>query len=147
IVRAVNGNNITLERVPFHHTKVSRRKSFENYSRGVQELFQYADFEPVTMKETFSLTSLGVGYLMSDGPESFETEFIAPVNTTRKVELWVEQDGFEFELLMDYADAIFWVLKDWDIEFDEDLYVKTYYPEGRTPLYYQELVDDFGVTF
>jgi hypothetical protein len=143
VIRDIRGYDITLERVPFHHTRVARRKMFEGYSRSVQEFYKYSDFEPVTLKETYNLTSLGVDYLMSNDLNEFESYFITPVVNSKDVVMWVEQNGIEFEHAMSLADAVFWVLKDWGIEFNEELYIKTYYKNGETPAYYKNLIEDY----
>ena len=147
IVREVNEKTIILEKVPTKHTRLERIKKHEDYSAGVQELYRHDDFEVVTLRESFSLTSMGVGYLMSDSLSDFEEFFITSIPNEGQFEMWVEQEGFEFQCLLTTKDAVFWVLKDWGIDFDEKLYIETYYKDGQIPLYYDQLVDDFGYAY
>lgn len=144
VIREVTDTEVVLEKVPTNQTRLERIKKHEEYSQGVQELFRHDDFEVTTFRESFSLTSLGIDYLMSDSLKEFEELFITSIPRRSKLEMWVEQEGFEVQQVMSLVDAVFWVLKDWDILFDEDLYIQTYFADNQIPLFYQSVLDEYG---
>lgn len=144
IIREMRGTDVILERVPTIHTRLSKKKSFSSKSMSVQALYSHAYFEINTFRETYNLTSLGIDYYMSDDLDEFERVFLTHLPKDNKIELWVEQSGFEFKALMSVVDAVFWIFKDWGIDFDEELYIKANYKDREIPLFYKDLVSDFG---
>ncbi|MGX5378402.1 hypothetical protein ACWCKO_00285 [Bacillus thuringiensis serovar darmstadiensis] len=147
IVRGNTPTSIRLEKVVVNQTRVQKDREFEKQPKDMQELWQHTDLEVRRPSEEFNLTSIGVEYVMSNDPLYYEKYFITPVYDSNEIELYVEQSGIEFTYLMSQIDAVYWVLKDWDIPFDEELYVNTYYKQGNIPLYEKDLLDGFSVDF
>ncbi|PHE64256.1 hypothetical protein COF68_05280 [Bacillus toyonensis] len=144
IIRGISDDSITLEKVTVNKTRIQKDREFERQPIDMQELWYNTELEVRRPSEKFNLTTIGIDYVMSNNPYFYEEHFITPVYGANEIELHVEQNGIEFTYLMEYVDAIFWILKDWDIPFNEELYINSYYKQGNTPVYYQDLLDGFG---
>lgn len=110
---------------PYYQAKLE----FEDYVTSVKTLWveekPYERFRSSTLN--LDLCDLGVEYLLYS-----ELNFITSLNcATDFREAYVTDGVRKDRLVLPQNDYIYWVLKDYNIEFDEEAYIKQYIPNGK----------------
>jgi hypothetical protein len=132
VIRDLNKTSITLEIVPRRETRYMTKVKYDSYGDDVKALFgdKYPWNQKNTRYETFDLTEIGVDMLMFR-----EEYFISNVDKDDMLVLTDIPDGGdeydETKIELSCQQAVYWILKDWDIEFDSDWYVNTFLKEGK----------------
>ena len=131
IVRAITNTNITLEVINTVKTKYGAELTFKNQTMAVKEMYcgskRYLDWN--SSNQTIDLTDIGIRYLMHT-----EGSFITTLNDADDiVELDIKDDN---ERTGCYAlhqnDVIYWLLKDYGIDFNEEKFLSTYFKDRET---------------
>ena len=134
VVESINARGITLHIINSKMTKFGGRKRYNNMSMAVKQMYSFDKntFSRLnSTRATYSWVDLGVEYVMSD-----EEYFITPLQDGDTVELDVTNGVREDRLRLGEVDAVFWLLKDYAVKFDEERYIRQYYAQGLTPAYY-----------
>lgn len=134
VVESCTARTITLHIINSKLTKFGGRQRFNNMSMAVKQMYSFDKnvFSRLnSTKTTYSWVDLGVEYVMSD-----EEYFITPLQDGDTIELDVTNGVREDRVLLGEVDAVFWLLKDYEVEFDEEHYIKQYYAPNMTPAYY-----------
>ena len=140
IIRKITKDKIYLDVVSSKETRYMAYQRFESFSPEVKRLYaEHNNFDKVHVhKEDFDLFEIGVDMLMY-----MEEYFISDVNKDDMVVLtdvkdmdavkendgYLEEDPINVELTS--QQAVYWVLKDWGVKFDEERYIKTFLKEGK----------------
>lgn len=129
IVREVSKLGVTLEVVNNKKTRFGYELGFSHFKKSVQEMYKggtgYKDYRK-TMKN-FSWSDIGMNYMMYS-----EQYFITPLQLEDTVALDVTNGESEDYIILDEANAIYWILKDYGVEFNEEHYLETYFKDKKT---------------
>lgn len=139
VIREMSKNKVVLDVYTTKETKYMSYMRYDSYSPDVKALYGNKNpFREVNVhKKTFNLLDLGVDMLMYK-----EEYFISDVNKDDMVVLtdvknleeiekndgYMEEDPVSIELSS--QQAVYWVLKDWGVDFDDKNYVKNFLKEG-----------------
>ena len=139
IIREMSKSKVVLDVLSTKETRYMAYLRYENFSPEVKQMYNNRNpFKKVNVhRETFDLLDLGVDMLMYK-----EEWFISDVNKDDMVVLsdvkdvnvveendgYLEEDPIHIELSS--QQAVYWVLKDWGVEFDEEKYTKLFLKEG-----------------
>lgn len=130
IIRKLTKDHIELDVITTKETKYSTQKRFDSYPDDVQALYNYRNSllerNPVR-KRDFNLLDVGVDNLLYG-----EEFFISDVNKDDLVILEDFGAGREFKFEMTPQQAVYYILKNWGIEFNEEKYISTYIKESKT---------------
>lgn len=101
------------------------KKDFYNHPTAIQ--FMYTEKKPFealnTSTRDYSLADIGVGYLLYG-----EQFFIVPLDFADDThDAWVSNSNGEDHLLLPQNDFIYWVLEDYDYEYNKDRFLKRYF--------------------
>lgn len=131
IVRGISKSGVTLEVVHTSKTFFSGYLWFRNLTMAVKDLYReelpYKKFNSHTRK--YDWMDIGVEYMMYD-----ELEFVTPIYEGDSKVIQIYDEGRSFDKEVSGEDFIYWVLKDYKVDFDEELFLKTHFPD-REPVY------------
>lgn len=138
IVRGVAKDGITLEYIVNKRTRYGYDVWFESLPEPVQKMYgvgdSYKDFRSTTKK--YSWLDIGVNYMMRS-----ELFFITPLQLSDAIALDVT-NGIDYECIwLPEEDAIYWLLKDYGVDFNEEHYLSLYFP-NRKPAYTRYIEGD-----
>ena len=130
----------------FNTTKLyhQAKTDFDNQTIAVKKMYcgklPYTEFNMTTVNEP--LAELGVGYMMHN-----ELAFIIPLDQCDdQVETLVWNGCLESKVILSQNDFIYWLLKDYNVEFNEARFVDKYFKD-EVPFYkfFMGIKDDTSV--
>lgn len=130
VIRKITKDTIVLDVLNTKETRYSTKMRFENYSDGVQALYEYHNTlleRPPFRTKSYNLLDIGMDKLLY--AEEF---FISDVNKSDMVVLEDTLGGKELKFELTPQQAVYWILKDWKIPFESEKYIDTYVKEGKT---------------
>lgn len=133
IIRGMTPTTITVDLINTTKLKSQGKLDFDNNSTSIKSMY----IEPSYMKlnvttRTFSWQDIGIEYMMYD-----ELCFLLPLNEADDIKTQFVDNGVETAILnLPQNDFIYWLLKDYDVEFNEDKFLSTYF-DGFQTLYNQ----------
>lgn len=131
IVRKITSTSITFEVINTVKTRHGAEKTFQNQTMAVKQMYcgstKYKEWNSV--EKTYDLTDIGIEYYMHT-----EAYFIVPLNQADDlVTLDVKDNrGRTGTFALRQNDAIYWLLKDYDVKFNEDKFLSTYFKDMET---------------
>lgn len=134
IVRKISSASIKLEVVLSRKTKYGYYRDFEELSQEVKSMYlgrnaTDKDFRSKIVEIAWN--DLGVEYMMSD-----EGEFITQLQGDDFSDLLVSVGDEERLLSLCEFDYIYWILKDYDVDFAEEKFLRKYFPNSE-PAYFK----------
>lgn len=131
IVRYISPTGVGFEVVNTVKTRYGSEVTYNNQTMAVKEMYRgstrYKEWN--STRKTFDLTDLGIEYMMHT-----EVNFIVPLGQADDTVVLDVSDGKgrtdRYKLRQN--DVIYWILKDYEIEFNEDKFLKTYFANRRT---------------
>lgn len=137
-INEVCSDCISVETLPYNKTKEEREEDFLSIPEENRYLF--IDMKYSTPKGTSSMLSL-----YEIGVENYfdvESEFITKIDRSAIVTKKVTVDGKVTDVTMNNVDAIYWLLCQYEVDFDRELY-RDAYNDGEPLLWdrYGELTD------
>lgn len=134
IIKEIGRDFIEMDTIALNKTKEEVRQDYYSIPEDLRNLYtDLLNFKPVMFSKNLQLTSLGIENYMDD-----ESQFISLINPTEKVNKIITINGKEVQREMRCIDAIYWLLCQYEIDFDRELY-KAMYNEGKDLLW-----DEFG---
>lgn len=133
---SVDGDGVTFDIINTVVTKLTAQKKYESYPYSVKQMYKDKSYlKYYTTKRKIPWLSLGV-----DNRMYMEDYFISDLNKDDYQDLWVERtiDGVreECQLRLDVLNAVYWILKDREVSFNEEKFLDTYFKD-KLPLYTQ----------
>lgn len=146
IVRYISSTSVGLEVVNTVRTRHGSEIAYQNYTMAVKKMYccstKYKEWN--ASKKTFDISDLGIEYMMYT-----EGHFIVPLGQADDIVVLDVSDGDKrsAKYCLHQNDAIYWILKDYNIEFNEEKFLHTYFPNS-TPAYTvymsgQDLPDEY----
>lgn len=131
IIRGANAKGLTLEVVQSRKTRYGYQKEFDELSTAVKSMFQgksrHSKFHSV--ERFVEWNALGVEYMMDA-----EKEFITPLQGDDIIDLLVSNGEREAIVRLNEFDFIYWLLKDYNVSFAEEKFLKRYF-NNAVPAY------------
>ena len=111
----------------YNHAK----EDFDNHTMVVKHMYSSRPYEKInTSTKTVCITDLGVGYCLYD-----ELIFILPLSECDDIIISKVSNGISSDtLLLHQNDHIYWIMKDYKVEFNEARFLDKYF-NGREPIY------------
>lgn len=134
IIRKISSASIKLEVVLSRKTKYGYFKDFEELSPEVKAMYlgrDASDKEFRSKMVEIAWNDLGVEYMMSD-----EGEFIVSLQGDDFADLVISVNDEERLLSLCEFDYIYWILKDYSVDFAEEKFLKKYFPTSE-PAYFK----------
>lgn len=134
IITDITSRSIELTVVNNKKTQEQGKKDYANFTMATKELYGFKNpyTEANLSKRSYMLTDIGVEYCMYG-----EQYFITRCTNDDFKQVWVGADGYKpARLNLPALDLVYWILKDYDIEFDEPRFIENYFG-GKEPLYTQ----------
>ena len=133
VVRDVDKLGVSLEILNNKKTRYGAEVWFNSLTEAVQKMYNgttsYMDYRP-TLK-TFPWSDLGVNYMMWS-----EAEFITALQLDDSAVLNVSDGKDRCDtLLLPEKEVIYWILKDYDVKFNEERFRDLYYKSDELPAY------------
>lgn len=131
IIRYISNTSIGLEVINTVKTRYGAEVAYQNQTTAVKQMYcgskRYKEWN--ANKKTFDFTDIGIEYYLHT-----ELHFIVPLNQADDiVELDVEDgNGRSGKYALHQNDAIYWILKDYGIDFNEDKFLSTYFRGSKT---------------
>lgn len=131
IIREMTNTSVTFEVINTVKTKYGAEVYFKNQTMAVKEMYcgstTYKTWN--SSKVTYDLADLGVEYYLHT-----EVNFIVPLNQADDIlELDVtDGNGRTGCYALSQNDAVYWILKDYNIDFNEDKFLSTYFKDRET---------------
>lgn len=125
VVTSISKRGITLNTISNRKSKYSYQQIYDNFTDETKALYcnnseSLGKLRSATIYKDW--IDLGV-----DGMLWSETEFITLLQGDDIQTLSIELEGQPVEIVLNEYDTIYWVLKDYDIDFDDERFVKLYY--------------------
>lgn len=122
---SVDQNDITLELIHTAKPKFAGKEAFDDHSMAVKTM--YSDRKPYeylnTSRITIAMADIGVEYMLYS-----EFSFIVPLNHASDTIPTRVTDGVRKEtLLLDQNNLIYWILEDYDYEYNRDRFLSRYF--------------------
>lgn len=144
--RIVNANIVRVDKIakdrvyvtviPLYRTKEEVVEDFYEIPEDMQYMFEdMLQFKANLSKKVLSLYDLGISNYMYD-----EVEFITPIDKHGTVVKKITVDGVVKDVELSQIDSIYWLLCQYQVEFDRDLF-KDMYNSGEFLLW-----DEYGST-
>ena len=131
IVRGINKTGLTLEIVNNKKTRHGYELWFSSLPEAVQKMYldgtSYKEYRGTVKK--YDWIDVGVNYMLRS-----ELNFITPLQLEDSVPVGITNGIDSEHIWLREDDAIYWILKDYDVSFNEEHFLKLYF-EGRTPAY------------
>lgn len=137
IVRQINKNSVTLQSCNTVKTYCQGKYDFDNNTTIVKQMWiESKPYEKFNSSiKTFDLNDLGVSYMMRS-----EKYLMLSLDETADERITcIKEDGEIKWVNLPQNDFIYWVLKDYNIEFNEEKFLSTYFRDSK-PL--KQLYDD-----
>ena len=134
IVRGVTETGITLEAVNTKKTKYQGVLDYKDYNMATKKMYDFQNpfLRFNTSMMTLQWNEIGVEYMMHN-----EKYFITPLYADdSKVQNVKNENGDTACLNLPTIEFTYWVLKDFDADFNEERFLERYYG-GKKPLYTQ----------
>lgn len=133
IIDSITNSNITLRHIFNHKTRTTAEVEWADKTMAVKDLYNYeCPYLKVTERvETMQLVSIGIGNLIYK-----EDKFIVPLDDADDALVQYvsrEKDKID-KIYLTQNELIYWVFKDFNIQFDETRFLERYFP-NQTPLY------------
>ena len=131
----IGSDFIGLTTISVNKTKEELQKDYDSIEEGRRHLF--ADLPNITPRvagQVIKLYELGIMDHFKD-----ETQFITTIDPSGSVSKCVTIDGVVGDVVMSEVDAIYWLLCQYNFEFDHEMYRGTYADGGKL------LWDRYGV--
>lgn len=131
-ITKLNDDSISLELINTVKPYFQGKEEFDDHTIAVKKMyannFPYANIS--TTKKEYSLADMGVQYYMYS-----ERCFILPLEESDDLKVTRVSDGTRKDtLVLDQNNLIYWILKDYEYEFNEDKFIKRYFG-SEEPLY------------
>lgn len=140
IIRGISRKGIDLEIIHTTKTYFTGLLEFKNYSMSVKAM--YGDKHPyksfTSTRRFFDWLDIGVEYLLHT-----ELFFITPIYDGDGKYIKVNDNGTVINLWVSQQDFIYWVLQDYQVEFNEKHFLDTYF-KNRVPMYNRYSHDEVG---
>lgn len=143
-VLSINSRGISLELINTVKTKFQGKEDFDDKTIVVKKMFlgnkPYEVFN--TSVSNLDINDCGVEYMMY-----LEKYFIVPLDKTDDLKIMRVTDGVRKDTLrLEQNDAVYWILKDYDYEFNEERFLEKYFPNSE-PAYTRymrgEVLEDY----
>lgn len=131
VIKNVDRNRILLEVINTKETRLAVTKRYEALDDDVKMLYlgdSYLRFEKTTLP--LDWLDFGVDVMLYQ-----EDYFITDLNRDDSVGVWLDNDSEEAYIEMDAVEAIYSILKDREVDFNEERYISKYYEDGKIPVY------------
>lgn len=131
IILSISASSIVLDVVNTVKTKHGAEVAFQNQTMAVKQMYcgsnKYKEWN--SNIRSYDLTDLGIEYMMHTEPY-----FILPLDQADDIlELDViDNNGRADKFALHQNDAIYWILKDYEVSFNEDKFLNTYFPNSKT---------------
>lgn len=131
LIRGITNTSITFEIVNTVKTRYGAEVTFNEQTSAVKKMYcgsnSYKEWN--SSKKVFDLQELGIEYYMHT-----EVHFIVPLEQADDIiELDVSDgNGRTGKYRLHQNDAIYWLLKDYGIDFNEDKFLSTYFKDRET---------------
>lgn len=131
IIREITSTSITLETINTVKTKYDAEVDYKNLTMAVKSMYdgieKYSRWNSSIQK--YDITDVGVEYLMHT-----ERYFILPLDQADDViHLNVrDNNGRTGKYALHQNDAVYWILKDYDVDFDEEHFKLRYFENSAT---------------
>lgn len=132
IIKAITEIGITLEVINTKKTKYQGLLDYKNFSMSTKQMYDFQNpFAKINKSvKTLDWNDIGVEYMMFN-----ERYFITPIyNDTPIYQNVSNSEGVSVELNLPPLDLTYWILKDYNVQFNDERLVKRYYGK-RVPLY------------
>lgn len=124
-------NSIYVTTIAVNKTKEEVRQDYYDINEEYRYLFMdILDKKPYVDCRELELYTLGIENHFLD-----EEEFITVLDVTEKVEKMITINGEVRLLEISGVDAIYWLLSQYEVDFDRDLFKSMYYPKDKEPLW------------
>ena len=130
IVKEVNKMGIVFDVFFTRNTRFGEALKFQSFPAELKNLY-FSDSYMNCRHSTKAIPweDLGVEYVLFD-----EEYFISSIEKNDVLEIQDSYNLTEVSLTLDCVNAIYWLLKDYDIEFDDEAYRKKYF-KGAKPMW------------
>lgn len=133
---SIDGDGVSFDIINTVVTKLTAQKKYDNYPYAVKQMYKDKSYLKYhTTRRKIQWLSLGI-----DNRMYMEDYFISDLNKDDFQDLWVEReiDGVheECQLRLDVLNAVYWILKDRQVSFNEEKFLDTYFKD-KLPLYTQ----------
>ena len=131
IVRGISNTTLSLEVINTVKTRYGAEVSYKDQTMAVKQMYcgsdEYKKWNS-TLKN-YNITDIGIEYMMYT-----EEYFIVPLDQADDiVKLDVkDSNGRTGKYALHQNDAIYWILKDYEIDFNEDKFLRRYFKESAT---------------
>ena len=126
------GNDIQLTYFNTTRPKYHQKYEFDDNTTIIKQMYSYnKPYEKIRTGEmTIDINDLGIGYLMYT-----ERYFIVPLDESNDNIPVVVTNGVTVDKInLDQNNLVYWILKDYDYDFDEERFLRKYFP-NEEPLY------------
>lgn len=128
-INSIEGDMISFDLINTVKPKYHGKIEFDNHTTAVKKMY-YSNlpYEKLNVsRSTYSITEIGVEYLMYS-----EKFFILPLNQCDDVKVTYVSDGTRTDtLILHQNDLVYWILKDYDYEFNEDRFLAKYFKSSE----------------
>lgn len=130
IIREITNSSVSFEIVNTVKTKFGAEQAYQNQTMAVKQMYcgstKYKEWNSVN--KSFDFIDLGIEYMMHT-----EEYFIVPLNQAEDILELEVTDGVRKDRFALYQnDAIYWILKDYNVDFNEDKFLSTYFKNTKT---------------
>lgn len=134
IIKEIGKDFIEMDAIALNKTKEEVALDYYSIPKDIQKLYgDLLNFKPAVFSKNLQFPSLGIENYLYD-----ESQFITLISPTEKVNKIITIDGKQVQREMRCVDAIYWLLCQYEIDFDRELY-KSMYNNGEDLLW-----DEFG---
>lgn len=132
VIKDIVNEYIDIEYINTIKTKLQGEVDWNDKTTNIKAMYNFRnpanDFS--TSKERLDFYSIGVGHMLYN-----ELKFILPLDDAdEQIVQWVTDGIHKDRLLLSQNDLIYWVLKDYNYQFNELRFLDRYFPT-KTPLY------------
>lgn len=134
IIKGIDRGGVSLRVVRSSKTKYGYKREFEALSTEVKAMYdgRYTNFSNFkSASKYYSFNDLGVEYMLDS-----EQYFIAPLQGDDFIDIEVTNGKENAVVHLNEVDYIYWILKDYNVEFNEDKFLKRYFKK-RSPIYWE----------
>lgn len=128
---SVNSRDLELELIHTSMPKFAGKEAFDDHTMAVKMMYtENKPYETIRLSRvSMSMADVGVEYMLYS-----EHSFIVPLNhATDVVETRVTDGVREETLLLDQNNLIYWILEDYEYEYNRDRFLSTYF-NGIVPV-------------
>lgn len=132
VIRKFTKTEIVCDCISTVKTRYQGKLDFEDNTMAVKKMYMgIMPYESLRYQtQTLSLLDVGIEYMLYN-----EGYFIVPLDACTDVsEQWVTNGVTSDKLLLPQNDLIYWILKDYDVQFNEQRFLARYFSKSE-PLY------------